>query len=169
MDLVGFTLIIDDIVLPDGQTCMAQLGGGGPQTLFGFQLVSAVLSPQNQPCSVGLAAGVGSDLPEACEVRVMSSWCFQPSSAAAAARLQLHSRGRYCCYSCYSYSCRTRSANGTSCKTASMHYTRFVQYLIIRAPSVPDLHKHMPRCLWCSVFACRSGFTGSTATPVACL
>jgi hypothetical protein len=73
MELVGFTLIIDDIVLPDGQTCMAQLGGGGPQTLFGFQLVSAALSPLNLPCSVGLAAGVGIDLPEPCKVRRLPS------------------------------------------------------------------------------------------------
>lgn len=73
MELVGFTLIIDDIVLPDGQTCMAQLGGGGPQTLFGFQLVSAALSAGNKPCNVGLAAGVGKDLPEPCKVSPAAS------------------------------------------------------------------------------------------------
>jgi hypothetical protein len=28
-DLTGFTLIIDDIVRPDGKTYMQQLGGGG--------------------------------------------------------------------------------------------------------------------------------------------
>ena len=38
--LVGFTLIIDDIVDHTGRTYMAELGGGGPQTLFGFQLSS---------------------------------------------------------------------------------------------------------------------------------
>ena len=27
--LVSFTLIIDDLVLPSGTTCMEQLGGGG--------------------------------------------------------------------------------------------------------------------------------------------
>ncbi|WIA36336.1 hypothetical protein OEZ86_007657 [Tetradesmus obliquus] len=75
MELVGFTLIIDDIVLPDGQTCMAQLGGGGPQTLFGFQLVSAALSAENKPCNVGLAAGVGKDLPEPCKEWLRSIGC----------------------------------------------------------------------------------------------
>jgi hypothetical protein len=38
LQLVGFTLIIDDIVDHTGKTYMARLGGGGPQTLFGFQL-----------------------------------------------------------------------------------------------------------------------------------
>lgn len=75
MELVGFTLIIDDIVLPDGQTCMAQLGGGGPQTLFGFQLVSAALSAENKPCNVGLAAGVGKDLPGPCKEWLRSIGC----------------------------------------------------------------------------------------------
>lgn len=65
MDLVCFTLIIDDIVLPDGTTCMAQLGGGGSQSLFGFQLVSKCLQ---RPTTVGLTAGVGCDLPEQCKV-----------------------------------------------------------------------------------------------------
>ena len=32
MELVAFTIIIDDIVLPDGTTHMGQLGGSGPQT-----------------------------------------------------------------------------------------------------------------------------------------
>ncbi|KAF6266108.1 Ribokinase-like protein [Scenedesmus sp. NREL 46B-D3] len=75
MELVGFTLIIDDIVLPDGRTCMAQLGGGGPQTLFGFQLVSAALSPHNNTCSVGLAAGVGRNLPDFCKDWLLRVGC----------------------------------------------------------------------------------------------
>jgi len=60
LDCVCFTLIVDDIVFPDGSTCMLQLGGGGPQTLFGFQLVNA------QQSKVGLAAGVGADMPPEC-------------------------------------------------------------------------------------------------------
>lgn len=32
-DLLTFTLIIDDIVLPDGVTAMGMLGGGGPQVI----------------------------------------------------------------------------------------------------------------------------------------
>jgi hypothetical protein len=35
MDAVGFTVIIDDIVLPDGRTCMEQLGGGGESRCSG--------------------------------------------------------------------------------------------------------------------------------------
>jgi sugar/nucleoside kinase (ribokinase family) len=54
MDLVAFSLIIDDIVFPDGQTAMAVLGGGGPQTAFGMKLWAN---------RVGLVSGVGSDLP----------------------------------------------------------------------------------------------------------
>ena len=30
LDMVAFTLIVDDIVYPDGRTGMAVLGGGGP-------------------------------------------------------------------------------------------------------------------------------------------
>lgn len=54
MDFVTFTLIIDDIVFPDGQTAMGMLGGGGPQTAFGLRLWAD---------AVGLAAGVGADVP----------------------------------------------------------------------------------------------------------
>jgi sugar/nucleoside kinase (ribokinase family) len=54
MDFVTFTLIIDDIVFPDGQTVMGVLGGGGPQTAFGMKLWAD---------QVGLAGGVGADLP----------------------------------------------------------------------------------------------------------
>lgn len=65
MDLVCFTLIIDDIVLPDGTTCMAQLGGGGSQALYGYQLISKCL---NRSTAVGLTAGIGQDFPEQCKV-----------------------------------------------------------------------------------------------------
>lgn len=54
MDFATFSLIIDDIVFPDGQTAMGVLGGGGPQTAFGMKLWAD---------QVGLVGGVGSDLP----------------------------------------------------------------------------------------------------------
>jgi hypothetical protein len=38
LDAVCFTLIVDDIVFPDGATAMGVLGGGGPQTCFGLRL-----------------------------------------------------------------------------------------------------------------------------------
>lgn len=53
IDFVTFSLIIDDIVLPDGRTAMGMLGGGGPQTAFGLRLWAD---------GVGLAGGVGTDL-----------------------------------------------------------------------------------------------------------
>jgi sugar/nucleoside kinase (ribokinase family) len=52
--LVTFSLIIDDIVFPNGQTAMGVLGGGGPQTAFGMRLWAD---------RVGLVSGVGADLP----------------------------------------------------------------------------------------------------------
>jgi sugar/nucleoside kinase (ribokinase family) len=58
MDFVAFSLIIDDIVFPDGQTVMGVLGGGGPQTAFGMKLWAD---------RVGLVGGVGSDLPAAAQ------------------------------------------------------------------------------------------------------
>lgn len=54
MDFVTFSLIIDDIVFPDGRTAMGILGGGGPQTAFGIKLWAD---------KVGLVGGVGADLP----------------------------------------------------------------------------------------------------------
>jgi sugar/nucleoside kinase (ribokinase family) len=54
MDFVTFSLIIDDIVFPDGHTAMGTLGGGGPQTAFGMSLWAE---------QVGLVGGVGADLP----------------------------------------------------------------------------------------------------------
>ncbi|GAX73153.1 hypothetical protein CEUSTIGMA_g606.t1 [Chlamydomonas eustigma] len=79
LDCVCFTLIIDDIVFPDGTTCMAQLGGGGSQSLFGFQLVSGSKG------LVGLAAGVGTDLPESCK-----DWLYRIKADTSG--LILHSR-----------------------------------------------------------------------------
>jgi cytidine kinase len=52
--LITFSIILDDIVFPDGQTRMGVLGGGGPQTAFGMRLWSG---------SVGISAGVGGDFP----------------------------------------------------------------------------------------------------------
>ena len=56
IDLLALGVIIDDLVLADGTTHMGLLGGGGPQTAFGMRLCSE---------SVGLAAGVGADFPQA--------------------------------------------------------------------------------------------------------
>lgn len=53
---VTFGIILDDIVLPDGQTHMGVLGGGGPQTAWG--MAAALGSGE----TVGLVAGVGDDL-----------------------------------------------------------------------------------------------------------
>ena len=58
IDFVTFSLIIDDIVFPDGQTAMGVLGGGGPQTAIGMKLWAD---------QVGLAAGIGDDLPAKAE------------------------------------------------------------------------------------------------------
>jgi cytidine kinase len=52
--LITFSIILDDIVFPDGTTRMGVLGGGGPQTAFGMRLWSD---------GVGIAAGVGDDFP----------------------------------------------------------------------------------------------------------
>lgn len=32
MDFVAFNVVMDDLVLPDGQTYLGLLGSGGPQT-----------------------------------------------------------------------------------------------------------------------------------------
>ena len=55
-----FTVIVDDLVFADGSTRMGVLGGGGPQTAFGFRT-----HPGN--FSVGLAARIGPDFPRECE------------------------------------------------------------------------------------------------------
>ena len=59
LDLVVFTVIVDDLVFADGATRMGVLGGGGPQTAFGFRTHPGDLT-------VGLAAGVGPDFPREC-------------------------------------------------------------------------------------------------------
>jgi sugar/nucleoside kinase (ribokinase family) len=59
IDYFTLSLIIDDIVLPDGRTQMGLLGGGGPQTAFGMKLWAAG--------GVGLCAGVGPDFPPAAQ------------------------------------------------------------------------------------------------------
>lgn len=61
MEFVTFTIIIDDIVNPDGRTVMESLGGGGPQTAFGARL----WIPQDN-IRVGVAASVGPDFPISC-------------------------------------------------------------------------------------------------------
>ena len=35
---ITYSIIIDDLVFPDGQTAMGVLGGSGPQTAFGMKL-----------------------------------------------------------------------------------------------------------------------------------
>ena len=59
VDAVVFTVIVDDLVFPDGTTKMCVMGGGGPQTAFGLRAHPSDLT-------VGIAAGVGSDLPSEC-------------------------------------------------------------------------------------------------------
>jgi len=59
IDYFTCSLIIDDLVLPDGRTIMGVLGGGGPQAAFGMKLWAAG--------GVGLCASVGLDLPAAAQ------------------------------------------------------------------------------------------------------
>ncbi|XP_057870295.2 uncharacterized protein C16C9.01c [Cryptomeria japonica] len=61
MDLVTFNVIVDDIVYPDGHTCMACLGGGGPQTAFGAKIWA------DDANNIGIASRVGSDFPFPCK------------------------------------------------------------------------------------------------------
>jgi sugar/nucleoside kinase (ribokinase family) len=53
-DLITYSIIIDDLVFPDGSTMMGVLGGSGPQTAFGMKLWAD---------EVGLVGGVGHDFP----------------------------------------------------------------------------------------------------------
>ncbi len=53
-DFVTYSIIIDDLVFPDGQTQMGVLGGSGPQTAFGMKLWAD---------SVGLVGGIGQGFP----------------------------------------------------------------------------------------------------------
>jgi sugar/nucleoside kinase (ribokinase family) len=59
IDYFTVSLIIDDLVLPDGSTRMGLLGGGGPQSAFGMKLWTER--------RVGLCGGVGPDFPPAAE------------------------------------------------------------------------------------------------------
>ena len=58
MDFLAYSIILDDIVFPDGSTAMAVLGGSGPQTAFAMKLWSD---------NVGLIGGVGHDWPLAAQ------------------------------------------------------------------------------------------------------
>lgn len=51
IDYVGFTLIIDDIVRPDGTTYMQQLGGGGQSLLVP---AAAAAAAKQTPCLLQL-------------------------------------------------------------------------------------------------------------------
>ncbi|MBK8047105.1 MAG: hypothetical protein IPK16_08275 [Anaerolineales bacterium] len=53
------SIIIDDIVMPDGRTALGMLGGGGPQSAFGMRLWT------QQP--IGLCGGIGPDFPPAAQ------------------------------------------------------------------------------------------------------
>lgn len=61
MDMVTFTVIVDDIVYPDGHSRMACLGGGGPQTAFGGKIWA------DEADKIGIASGIGSDFPFPCK------------------------------------------------------------------------------------------------------
>jgi cytidine kinase len=55
-DFVAYSIIIDDLVFPDGRTFMGVLGGSGPQAAFGMKLWAD---------RVGLAGGIGHNFPAA--------------------------------------------------------------------------------------------------------
>lgn len=54
IDYVSYSVILDDLVFPDGRTAMAVLGGSGPQTAFGMKLFAE---------RVGLCGAAGHDFP----------------------------------------------------------------------------------------------------------
>lgn len=54
IDFVAYSIIVDDLVFPDGRTQLGVLGGSGPQTAFGMKLWAD---------SVGLVGGVGYNFP----------------------------------------------------------------------------------------------------------
>jgi sugar/nucleoside kinase (ribokinase family) len=54
MQFIAYSIIIDDLVFPDGRTQMGVLGGSGPQTAFGMKLWVD---------EVGLVGGVGHNFP----------------------------------------------------------------------------------------------------------
>ena len=68
LDFVTFTLIVDDLVFWDGEIKMGQLGGGGPQTAWGYQTVASLLHCKDGDSrrTAGIAAGVGPDVPFSC-------------------------------------------------------------------------------------------------------
>jgi cytidine kinase len=54
IDFASYSIIIDDLIFPDGRTAMSVLGGSGPQTAFGMKLWAD---------HVGLVGGIGHDFP----------------------------------------------------------------------------------------------------------
>lgn len=77
-DLLCFTCIVDDLVSHDGSTAMAQMGGGGPQSLWGAQHYAWLAAQRgsggsssgsggSSALSVALSAGVGADFPSPCQ------------------------------------------------------------------------------------------------------
>jgi len=54
MDFITYSIIIDDLVFPDGHTAMGVLGGSGPQSAFGMKLWTE---------RVGLVGAIGHDFP----------------------------------------------------------------------------------------------------------
>lgn len=94
LDLVGFSLIVDDIVYWDGTTSMSQVGGGGPQALWGYAVAaaaSAINDGGGRAANIALAAGVGDDLPPSvrdwllgpCLGADLSGLLLQPNTDAA--------------------------------------------------------------------------------------
>lgn len=62
---VSVTVIVDDLVFPDGRTSMARTGGGGAQACFGA-LVWDDDEDGDDASGAALVAGVGRDLPGEC-------------------------------------------------------------------------------------------------------
>jgi cytidine kinase len=54
MQFITYSIIVDDLVFPDGRTQMGVLGGSGPQTAFGMKLWAD---------AVGLVGGIGHNFP----------------------------------------------------------------------------------------------------------
>jgi len=61
VSFLAFTFITDDLVLPDGATCLGAVGGGGPQTAWGWALGCALLGVEDGAAPAAVAAGVGAD------------------------------------------------------------------------------------------------------------
>lgn len=93
MDMVTFIVVVDDIVFPDGHSCMACLGGGGPQTAFGGKIWA------DETDNIGIASGIGSDFPCPCkkwleDMRIDSSGLLMCSSPTFRAWLIMEEDGR---------------------------------------------------------------------------